>query len=256
MPDWSILQNALQSNPGEGFRQGMARGLMGSAMQGNGNSLNALMGVDPGAAAAMQDRQSQLAARAEQTRTRELANRRNDIIMGASFLDGVVDQSGYAAALQRARAAGVNIEGAPEQFDQAYVDGVRQTAQSLIRATQRPQQPQGPTTLQRNYEYLRQTNPALAEQYLRNQAEGPPMLGNNGDGTFTIIPRAMINGGSPAPAAGPQPGTVEDGYRFRGGDPGDPNNWEPVAEGGSGSAAPSNFPGDEWIPTDGPQGIW
>lgn len=29
-------------------------------------------------------------------------------------------------------------------------------------------------------------------------------------------------------AGGPQPGAVEDGYRFRGGDPADPNNWEPV----------------------------
>lgn len=29
-------------------------------------------------------------------------------------------------------------------------------------------------------------------------------------------------------AGGPQPGTVEDGYRFRGGNPAEPNSWEPV----------------------------
>lgn len=34
---------------------------------------------------------------------------------------------------------------------------------------------------------------------------------------------------------GPQPGMVEDGYRFKGGNPADPNAWEPVAAGGAGS---------------------
>lgn len=32
----------------------------------------------------------------------------------------------------------------------------------------------------------------------------------------------------PVPTGAPQPGQVEDGYRFKGGNPADPNNWEPV----------------------------
>ncbi len=35
------------------------------------------------------------------------------------------------------------------------------------------------------------------------------------------------DGGAPA-SSGPQPGAVEGGYRFRGGDPADPNNWERI----------------------------
>lgn len=38
-------------------------------------------------------------------------------------------------------------------------------------------------------------------------------------------------GGAPATPQGPQPGAIEDGYRFRGGDPADPNSWEPVQGG-------------------------
>jgi len=34
--------------------------------------------------------------------------------------------------------------------------------------------------------------------------------------------------GTAAQPSGPQPGTEEDGYRFKGGDPSDPANWEPV----------------------------
>lgn len=52
----------------------------------------------------------------------------------------------------------------------------------------------------------------------------------------------LHNGGRTAPPtnAGPQPGTIEDGHRFRGGDPGDPNNWEAV--GGASPQGSRPFP--------------
>ena len=41
-------------------------------------------------------------------------------------------------------------------------------------------------------------------------------------------PFAGGGGGSPGVSSGPPPGTVVEGYRFKGGNPNDKNNWEPA----------------------------
>lgn len=42
------------------------------------------------------------------------------------------------------------------------------------------------------------------------------------------VPLAEITAGVPSAGGGPEPGAVEDGWRFKGGDPADRNNWEQV----------------------------
>jgi hypothetical protein len=78
---------------------------------------------------------------------------------------------------------------------------------------------QDPTSMERNYEFLKTlpNGQQLAEQYIRGQSEGQPLMANNGDGTFTIIPRSMLGGqvgvpqGQQASAPPPPPGFVLDG---------------------------------------------
>jgi hypothetical protein len=55
-----------------------------------------------------------------------------------------------------------------------------------------------PTTFQRDYQFLQSKDPKLADQYLHQHAEGAPLVANNGDGTFTIIPRGYSGGAQPS----------------------------------------------------------
>lgn len=60
-----------------------------------------------------------------------------------------------------------------------------------------------------------------------------------GQPTFTVLPNpGNASPGAPA-GSGPRPGDVEDGYRFKGGDPADPNNW--IKVGGGGGNVTSGF---------------
>ncbi len=52
-----------------------------------------------------------------------------------------------------------------------------------------------------------------------------------------------------APQGGPQPGTIEDGMQFIGGNPADPNSWKPAPQGGPEMAAP---PGPMMAPPPAP----
>lgn len=61
--------------------------------------------------------------------------------------------------------------------------------------------------------------------------------------TRTLIapnPGGQQTGAPVAQGGGPQPGTIEEGYRFKGGDPARPENWEPV-EGGPTPQASGTF---------------
>lgn len=69
-------------------------------------------------------------------------------------------------------------------------------------------------------------DPATIEQKRANRATAIAGIARAAGPNYK--PPAITAPAPAAPAGGPAPGAIEDGYRFKGGNPSDPANWEPV----------------------------
>lgn len=78
--------------------------------------------------------------------------------------------------------------------------------QGLMEEYQKSMAPPQKTALQQNYEFLSGVSPQYGKQFLERQVSEPPMIANNGDGTFTVIPRSQ---GRPGAAASPPASAVD-----------------------------------------------
>lgn len=224
-----VGQHLMQS-----FQQG---GQMRQQMETqNALSQYALNPQDPKGREALARWNPQLAIQLQQQEAQNaikgLEAHREKVLMGAKIVRQVnpKDDAGWQQVRAMAQQVGINLADVPPNYDPQYVQGLIAVADAFD-----PQKQAQPTEMQRNYEFLKGQNPQLADSYLQNRAEGAPLIASNGDGTFTIIPRGMAQG------QGPQPGTVEDGYVFKGGNPADPNSWQPV-NGGPTPQASGAFP--------------
>lgn len=131
---------------------------------------------------------------------------RENILKGAQLIRQFQpkDDAGWQQLLMVAQQAGIDTSEVPPHYDPQYIEGVVHLADTFA-----PEKTQG-TALQQNYDFLSGKDPKLADSYLHNQAEGPPLIASNGDGTFTIIPRNVAGGGASPPP--PPPGfQLDDG---------------------------------------------
>lgn len=116
-------------------------------------------------------------------------------------------------------------------------------ADKLWLAQQKRAEP-NPTELERNYDFLSRMNPDLGQQYITNRAnpiQGVPVTNADGSQGIMFVRPGGMGRQTSASAPSPSVGTVEDGYRFKGGNPADPNAWEPVGQGGPSLPATGGF---------------
>lgn len=150
----------------------------------------------------------------------------------ARLLDDATDEPTYQRGLQAARAMGLDVSAAPPNFDPEWVGQQRQLVRTFIDRS--PEL----TPFLREAQTLGLTPEQTREAWM-NRYAAPPRIVTGPNGELLVVG----GGGNAAPTAPPAAGTVEDGYRFRGGNPADPSNWEPVQGGASPSDGSRTFPG-------------
>jgi hypothetical protein len=220
------------------FAASQKRNALEAAMRGyamnpdDPNAVNALAQVDP--ATAIQVRQQQ------QTRQQAILEaNREKIIAGAKIVRQLnpTDEASWQAARQAAANAGIDISEVPANFDPQYVQGLIATADALApqSGSELMAVAPGTTVLDKQTGRPVYTNPGRPRYYPLAPG-GRLVLDPSTD------PSAVTSEATTASAGGgPEPGAVEEGYRFKGGDPARPENWEPVS--GGPTVAPSGgFP--------------
>jgi hypothetical protein len=222
--NWAI--GLQQGNAGDSFatafqqgqvnnRQSMARSAMAALVANpkNERALQALASVDPAAAQQFQQQQAE-------TVKQQLAQHQDSILKGAEILRQFQpkDQASYSAALSAAQQAGIDVSQVPQQYNPEYVQGVIHIADAL--------KPQASDNM----------------KYIPLQPGGSVARVNPQTGQVEMVVQANpgnMQAGAPA-TGGPPPGHIEDGYRFKGGNPADPNAWEQV--GGPSPSGSATFP--------------
>lgn len=174
----------------------------------------------------------QMARQAQQ----QQEQRRADLPLIGRLLDGIGDESTYQQRKAMAGQYGIDVSQLPQNFDPAWVAQQQQT----IKLLSDPAKAEALSTAGKQAVDMgfRPGTPEFnaAVRDIWTAGEAKPYV--SGGETRLYTPKI---GGAGQVQGGPQVGAVEDGYRFKGGNPADPSAWEPVGQGGGGARVTSGF---------------
>lgn len=216
--NWAL---GIMPNAGEAFTQAFQQGQQ-TARQNRARAALAALAKDPNntgalSALAESDPETAMQFRKQQLEysKAQLAQHQDSILKGAQIVRELkpTDQASWDRARALAAQAGVDISQVPAQFDPQYAQGVVHLADAL--------DPKG-----------RSEGFTLSPGQVRYGPNGQVIANGPPDKPryYSVPPGGMLvpEPGSVGAQVGPQPGAIEDGYRFKGGNPADPNSWEPV----------------------------
>lgn len=192
---------------GQGIQQSFMGGMQLGQQQAGQNALSqyAANPDDPKSFAGLARHRPEMAmqVRQQQAQQQQAATKQKQEIIGRAVQMADTPEKWDMVAQQLAQ------RGIPEAAN--YVGKFSPELRSIMMAEAGLSSPEDrATSLQKNYEWLKGINPQAADQYLKSETEGNPLIANNGDGTFTIIPRGMMQGGQQGAVPPPPPGFVID----------------------------------------------
>lgn len=194
-------------------------------------AVNALLKVDPRLALQVRGQQQQQIAQ-------EQEQRRADLPLMEKLLGFAQDEATYQQALGVARQYGIETDALPQTFDPAWRD--QQLAVVKLLNSPQGQEAASNAGKQAMDAGFQPGTPEFTDAVRRiiSASMAQPFTGTQGE---TRLYTPDVFGGGRQVQGGPAPGAIEDGHVFKGGNPADPNAWEPVSQGGPTPQASAGF---------------
>lgn len=186
--------------------------------------------------------QRQAGRDARQERMELSQDQQRFVVTGARVIEQVrpQDQAGWDRARSTMQQLGFDVSEVPPQFDPNYASQVVEAARAITDHSVQPQSNAAKQAVDMGYRPGTPEFQTVVRQIIE-AGMTQPYTGSGGE-TRVYTPRI----GGPA-QSGPQPGAIEDGYRFKGGNPADPSSWEPVMTDQQGGQALSAAAGSQVI---------